>query len=1362
MKGKMKRFNALAMSFVMVVSVLAGIPSVTASAAPSGYVKSLKISKKSLSMQGGGTQTTVRVTVKTKGKASKKVKVSVSKADKKFVSAKVGKANKKGISKLTIKAKAVTKEETVKVKVTTVGKNKKSKKVSKTISIKISPENVTPTPTPVPVPTPTPTPTPEPAPTPTPEPTPTPTPEPTVIDVTGVMVKAGKAELEIGESTQLSVMVLPDNASDKTVTYTSSNSSVAEVNESGLVTAMAQGTARITATAGQKSDFVDITVNPKKVESVTLDTNTLTLTVNTTKTLIATIAPANASNKIVTWTSSDTSVATVSEGVVKGVSVGTAVITVKTDDGDLTAQCEVTVKQDESSSIRDGIEFSSPDMLGEYSDKEKNVFTTLMGRSLTIQARAMQDGKPLGNKKLKVSIEDLYGWGDDRIYELEGNKTLEYYLTNSDGYVDIPLDLTADNRKQTPSSGDFMSYKITVSYGQVSAEAKAQFASLQVPSPYVVDESSLEMGINAQKAGIWPICVVSGRNELTENMYITSQQVSMPGKDHSVQIAADPFLIIPPSEANEKEKVYTDTIDFASGSYSVYNNDTNEKTTYVSKVVPAGLEWAKIIFSKYTLSEYTKLVVKFYYLDDDNNIDYQTETETMELTGSSNEEKAFQINPKDEKAMRIVVALYSEGQIDDTENDGYVISRLEGQFSGKKTKKGIIQSVDDAVSWEKTNYVDAIETTVTSEELAKYLGEDHEYNDTAQYDYSCTVPDFPNVGNAIISVKKKDTNTVERYFTYYSQNNRRNQNVLSDYNPDDGNAVQISEEEAINHKVGELQFSGNTVTVDSKYTGSTSLRAKLDFTDLKITSKEQLEWYDHYLYSYIQWAPVGSFMLEETENYYAVVGQQVDITARLYDSNGNPVSQDGIELKFSLDNTHVSEQDNEMKLDDFVVGTPNTKTDKRGQTQFSVMNTDQYDFMERLTATTKEYQVRFSVNGSDYKPVVTIQWITPGLYYKSSVDYEDAVAGDAEVIEVYGSERGQATKQMKHKVGKTWQLGTKVIGKLPKKLQENRGWTVYAISGAAPEMMINHIENKVNVDNGIMTLYSEKIGTDNITATLKAESFDTQNIKFILAQLDDDDQIRRDEEGNLSIKEVECVGQGKALGVETVITWPYEWVTNGLKCEVVSPIGQQLEAGVAADVYIKVTDNYKNPMKNYAVTYSITGHTDPMTNVKEEQAKTDEQGYVELSLPAMELPEDTDAQTVSVEVTTPEGVKPLVIRFSRNPIVEGTMKAALAGSKKINVVFSRLSSGVMQTLPISKSTVAPEAFVVKVGGQRQKVIDAVLGEDNETITLTMEKEIPAGEVTVETQKYKDSNKMLKQLLTYHGQSLNGMGVAATR
>lgn len=53
MKGKMKRFNALAMSFVMVVSVLAGIPSVTASAAPSGYVKSLKISKKSLSMQGG-------------------------------------------------------------------------------------------------------------------------------------------------------------------------------------------------------------------------------------------------------------------------------------------------------------------------------------------------------------------------------------------------------------------------------------------------------------------------------------------------------------------------------------------------------------------------------------------------------------------------------------------------------------------------------------------------------------------------------------------------------------------------------------------------------------------------------------------------------------------------------------------------------------------------------------------------------------------------------------------------------------------------------------------------------------------------------------------------------------------------------------------------------------------------------------------------------------------------------------------------------------------------------------------------------------------------------------------------------------
>ena len=79
------------------------------------------------------------------------------------------------------------------------------------------------------------------------------------------------------------------------------------------------------------------------VTGVTLNQNELTLEVGETKTLTATVAPTDATNKDVTWTSSDVAVATVANGVIKAVTVGTATITVTTKDGGHTATCAVTI-----------------------------------------------------------------------------------------------------------------------------------------------------------------------------------------------------------------------------------------------------------------------------------------------------------------------------------------------------------------------------------------------------------------------------------------------------------------------------------------------------------------------------------------------------------------------------------------------------------------------------------------------------------------------------------------------------------------------------------------------------------------------------------------------------------------------------------------------------------------------------------------------------------------------------------------------------------------------------------------------------------------------------------------------------------
>ena len=110
---------------------------------------------------------------------------------------------------------------------------------------------------------------------------------------------------------------------------------------------MGAGTATITATAAdgsEKYDTCTVTVT-QPVTGVTLDQTSLTLTEGETGTLTATVQPENATNKNVTWESSDTSVATVANGVVTAVGAGTATITVKTQDGNFTATCTVTVER---------------------------------------------------------------------------------------------------------------------------------------------------------------------------------------------------------------------------------------------------------------------------------------------------------------------------------------------------------------------------------------------------------------------------------------------------------------------------------------------------------------------------------------------------------------------------------------------------------------------------------------------------------------------------------------------------------------------------------------------------------------------------------------------------------------------------------------------------------------------------------------------------------------------------------------------------------------------------------------------------------------------------------------------------------
>ena len=167
-----------------------------------------------------------------------------------------------------------------------------------------------------------------------------------VIEVTSVTLNKAELTLTEGDSETLSATVKPDDATDKTVMWSSSDASVASVDANGKVTALKEGKATITAKAGEKSATCAVNVSRKVIEvtSVTMNKAEVTLTEGDSETLTATVKPDDATDKTVTWTSSDANVASVDAyGKVTAVKEGQATITAKA--GEISASCSVTVNK---------------------------------------------------------------------------------------------------------------------------------------------------------------------------------------------------------------------------------------------------------------------------------------------------------------------------------------------------------------------------------------------------------------------------------------------------------------------------------------------------------------------------------------------------------------------------------------------------------------------------------------------------------------------------------------------------------------------------------------------------------------------------------------------------------------------------------------------------------------------------------------------------------------------------------------------------------------------------------------------------------------------------------------------------------
>ena len=170
-----------------------------------------------------------------------------------------------------------------------------------------------------------------------------------IVPVTSISLTPNSATIIAGSYLRNIATVSPENATDKSIRWTSSNEAVATVDSLGKVTAIAQGSAIITATTndGNKSATLNVTVTEVEVLSVSLD-KSRSVSIGDTVQLIPAFNPSYASNKTVTWSSSNDAVATVDvTGKVTGISKGTAIIKSTANNGKK-AYCVVLVTESPS------------------------------------------------------------------------------------------------------------------------------------------------------------------------------------------------------------------------------------------------------------------------------------------------------------------------------------------------------------------------------------------------------------------------------------------------------------------------------------------------------------------------------------------------------------------------------------------------------------------------------------------------------------------------------------------------------------------------------------------------------------------------------------------------------------------------------------------------------------------------------------------------------------------------------------------------------------------------------------------------------------------------------------------------------
>lgn len=1339
-KSIMKRILTFVVAIAMVLTS-AAIPSVQAEAASAKKVKSVKLKI------GSSTVTNKKYTMTVGQK--KKLKVTVApKAAKKSIAFKTSKKKVAAVDKKgKITAKSAGK---AKITVTVTGKNKKKVKKNVTIVVKkkSSSNNGSAN---------------------------------REIAVTGVTAAIVPSTINVGESAQVTASVAPANATNKTLTYSSSNSAVAAVNNAGAVIGMGAGTATITVkSANGKTASVNVTVVNVPVKEIQLNTESAEVTISGTVALKTTILPENATNKAVKWMSEDETIASVSvDGVVTGHKVGSTSVYAIAEDGSnvKSSECKITVKSD--SQIANGItlEVTNP-----YKDGEGKQYnnTVIAGKEMHVRVSVGKDGTGVGNATVALALKAAHG-NLPRGFEIKSVSSSSAVTTDANGIATFAVGPTQDYSNINAFSGIWQSYTLTAKESATNAEAsipisfaamgiredaEGEYGALAIENNHSQVYSNIEPSDNASESddGIYTTQKIykdgfNGEARSLSEEYVTSQQYSTNTDSRKVYLSIEPYLALPATEENARAGDWSKDVESSSGKYTVYNDELNETTTTIVEEIPGGLEYMTLCFDKIMLSKYSVMYIDLYDLD--GVLMY---SKKMDVTNNSSKSPNVQIRKLGNRAGYLQVSLVSQGLVD-VANEGYELKRLEGRFESGVANEANLITMKNVVKWEETSDKIGYEPTdMTLDEVEQYLPDGSKYlNGT--YTYKRYIPTYPRTGNAYIEVFNAD-GEVKAWYLYPTVNNGRNVNVLAPNKKNNSkniHAIQVTEKEACTKGVGTIipDEDGNVAVIDSKMAGVTNIEATLDIPGI---SKEELDSIGGgILYSSVQW--VNSNKSENktpNEEFYAIEGQSVKLTAQLFAENGDETTMedesidfyyhdenDDLDVKLKSGDKIGGELDEDGKLiNQVTVILAESRTDSNGRANLTLKG-ENIDFVKGIYAASEACDdVKLSVGTKSKLPKADIYWVDLGVSFMDSANEADSPIRTT----TFSGAVKDIERQRDSKVGNTWDIGYQVVARSKNfdyvEFQDKTSWYINEgmfdrITNVSIFYTMTGVGEISSQSKNVAVITSSKIGAMEVTGTIDTANLG-ENVRFTYY----DEEKRKHEASNVGTGDTDAVSK---LGLKFTMNWS----NNGIDSQILTPDGTNLYMDTATTVYVQVKDMLGNPRARTSVSYMIKELNETFEEIS---AQTDSKGILAIPL---EAPGMSGKSVITFNINN-DTTKDITLTYND----ESSPEFGLASDDLANKVYAVERVGtnrlkVKFTNQVRLSTVQTGEFTFTQLNDDTKyaVTDfEAVKNDNTAIYLTLDQDIknPGNEHTLTIASWQDDTTgVTYELLDNNGKKITG-------